>query len=100
MLGQRWLVTPTGAGGTGKTRTAVELARLRVEDFPEGTPLVLDNCERLLDSCARPPVGTLYAPNLTGSLPCTASRLARPRSGLSTSDSCLIQPRVTQSLVP
>ncbi len=98
LLHERRLVTLTGAGGSGKTRLALETAAALAEDYPQGaflvdlaslttpelvaetvaralgiestpavslddslpaflaerkTLLVLDNCEHLLDECAR-----------------------------------------------
>ncbi len=40
LLRERRLVTLTGAGGSGKTRLALEAARAMLEDFPEGAFLV------------------------------------------------------------
>jgi len=57
-------VTVSGPGGVGKTRLALELARRQVPRRADGvwlvdlgagpdTLLVLDNCEHVIEACAR-----------------------------------------------
>ncbi len=82
------LVTLSGAGGSGKTRTAIEFARRHAAAFPGGVWFVDLSPVRDLRAVVPTIVGTLAIPELRGDPRSTLLAYLAPRRALLVLDNC------------